>query len=209
MWDNERGKNQCTYVCYNKTRHCKDCNGQTGYTMHILDAMVVDILHQVFSKMKGATSELIIGNAFQKQITLLRGDLQRAKVENTKANKDYESLKAEVLKAVQGKSALSMEVLNEVLSETRQRVLDSSHRVTELTMELESENTKLSEMQTEYNRIASWSEIFDQSDMATKKMICSYIIKQIKVYRDYKLDVEFHINVEQFLHGIDSLATET
>ena len=73
-------------------------------------------------------------------MALLRGDLQRVKTENTKANKEYESLKAEVLKAVQGQSALPMDVLNEVLSETRQRVLDTSHRLTELTMELENES---------------------------------------------------------------------
>ena len=141
-------------------------------------------------------------------MALLRSDLQRVKAENTKANKEYESLKAEVLKAVQGKSALPMEVLNEVLSETRQRVLDTSHRITELTMELENESAKVAEMQAEFNRIATWSEIFDSSDIATKKMICGYIIKRVTVYRDYQISVDFNINVEQFLNGIDSTGQE-
>ncbi len=198
-------KKRIRYVCYNKTRHRVDCDGQTGYTMHILDDIVVNILHQVFDKMKSATSDMIVGNACQKQLALLQGDLKRARTENTKANTDYESLKAEVLKAVQGKSALPMEVLNEVLEETRQRVLDTSRRVTELTLELENENSKMSEMQAEFDRIASWSEIFDSSDIATKKMICGYIIKKVRVYRDYRLSVEFNINVEQFLNGIDSV----
>ena len=66
-----------------------------------------------------------------------------APTENTRANTDYESLKAEVRKAVQGKSALPMDVLDAVLEETRQRVLDTSRRVTELTMELENESSKL------------------------------------------------------------------
>ena len=174
--------------------------------MHILDGVIETILHQVFDKMKCASSDMIVGGACQKQMALLRGDLQRVKAENTKANKEYESLKAEVLKAVQGQSALPMDVLNEVLSETRQRVLDTSHRLTELTMELENENTKAAEMQAEFDRIATWSEIFDSSDTATKKMICGYIIKQVTVYRDYQLSVKFNITVEQFLNGIDSAA---
>lgn len=198
-------KKRIRYVCYNKTRHRVECDGQTGYTMHILDGIVVNILHQVFDKMKSANSDMIVGNACQKQMALLQGDLKRARTENTKANTDYESLKAEVLKAVQGKSALPMEVLNEVLEETRQRVLDTSRRITELTLELESENSKMSEMQAEFDRIASWSEIFDSSDIATQKMICGYIIKKVRVYRDYQLSVEFNINVEQFLNGIDSV----
>ena len=198
-------KKRFRYVCYNKTRHRIDCDGQTGYTMHILDDIVVNILHQVFDKMKSATSDMIVGNACQKQMALLQADLKRARTENTKANTDYESLKAEVLKAVQGKSALPMGVLNELLEETRQRVLDTSRRVTELTMELDNENSKLEEFRSEFERIATWSEIFDSSDTATKKMICGYIIKRVTVRRDYKLAVDFTINVEQFLNGIDSV----
>ena len=33
------------YVCYNKTRHRVDCDGQTGYTTHILDGLVTRVLH--------------------------------------------------------------------------------------------------------------------------------------------------------------------
>ena len=173
--------------------------------MHILDDIIVDILHQVFDKMKSATSDMIVGTAHQKQMALLQGDLKRAKAENTKANVEYESLKAEVLKAVQGKSSLPTEVLNELLDETRQRVLDTSRKVSELTTELENRNAKAAEMQAEFERIATWSEIFDSSDIATQKMICGYIIKKVTVRRNYQLSVEFNINVEQFLNGIDSM----
>lgn len=201
-------KKRIRYICYNKTRHRKDCEGQTGYTMSILDGMIVDILHQVFDKMKDASNEILINSAFQRQISCLRADLQRAKSDNTKANSEYESLKSEVLKAVQGKSALPMEVLSEVLEETRQKVISTSKRITELTLELENGNARAAEMQAEFNRIVSWSEIFDESNMEVKKMICGYIIQKISVRRDYNLEVEFNINVEQFLNGIDSVAQE-
>ena len=105
--------------------------------MHILDDMVVDILHQVFDKMKGASQEMIVGSTFQKKTALLRSNLQRAKTENTKANKEYDSLKAELLKAVQGKSGMPMEILSEVMQGVRQRVIDTSKQVAALTLELE------------------------------------------------------------------------
>ena len=60
-------------------------------------------------------------------------------------------------------------------------------------------------MKAEFERIATWSEIFDSSDIATQKMICGYIIKKVTVRRNYQLSVEFNINVEQFLNGIDSM----
>ncbi len=114
-------------------------------------------------------------------------------------------MKSELLKAIQGKSELPKDVLSEMLEETRNKVLDSSKRVTDLTLQLEQKHAIIADMKAEYDRIASWSEIFDQSDMAVKKMICSYIIERVTVHRDYQLEVKFNINVEQFLNGIDSV----
>ena len=198
-------KKRIRYVCYNKTRRRQECSGQTGYTMHILDGIVTEVLHQVFDKMQGASTEMIAGSAVQKQMAMIRSELQRARNENTKANKEYESLKAEVLKAIQGKSALPQDVLSEMLEDTRQKVLDTSERITKLTAELNDGNSKIEEMKAEFNRIVSWSKIFDESPMEVKKMICGYIIKKVSVCQDYKVKIEFNINVEQFLNGIDSV----
>ena len=85
--------------------------------MHILDGIVTEVLHQVFDKMQGASNDMIVGSAVQKQMAMIRSELQRARAENTKANKEYESLKSEVLKAIQGKSALPQDVLTEMLED--------------------------------------------------------------------------------------------
>lgn len=74
-----------------------------------------------------------------------------------------------------------------------------------VTAELNDGNSKIEEMKAEFNRIVSWSKIFDESPMEVKKMICGYIIKKVSVFRDYRVKIEFNINVEQFLNGIDSI----
>ena len=81
--------------------------------------------------------------------------------------------------------------------------------MTKLNLELEQGNAKLSEMKRDLKRIRTWSEIFDDSDMAVKKMIASYIIKRINVYAGYKLDIELNMNVQQFLNGLDSIQGKT
>lgn len=198
-------KKRIRYICYNKTRHRTECDGQTGYTMHILDELITDILHKIFRKMKGVSSEMVIGSTFQKQMALLSSDLQRAKAENTKANKEYESLKGEVLKALQGSSAFPAEVLTELLEESRQRALKTHEQIQEIQQELDEGAAKISEMEAELERIISWSEIFDKSSMEVKKMICGSLLKRVTVYRDYQVEVEFSITLEQFLKGIDSI----
>jgi hypothetical protein len=45
-------KKRIRYVCYNKTRKRCNCDGQTGYTMTILDDIVEVIIHQLFDRLK-------------------------------------------------------------------------------------------------------------------------------------------------------------
>ena len=198
-------KKRIRYVCYNKTRHRTYCDGQTGYTMHILDELVTDVLHEVFRKMKGVSGEIVIGSTFQKRITSLNNDLQRLRADNFKANKEYESLKSEVLKALQGNSSFPADVLSELLEEARQRVLKTHDQVEALQQELDASASKLTEMEAELKRIVSWADIFDRSSIEVKKMICAALLKRVTVYKDYQLEIEFNITLDQFLQGLDSI----
>ena len=56
-----------------------------------------------------------------------------------------------------------------MLEDTRQKVLSTSERITTLTAELNDGNSKIEEMKAEFNRIVSWSKIFDESPMEVKK----------------------------------------
>ena len=191
------------YVCYNKTRHRLDCDGQTGYTMHILDGIIVDVLHMIFDKMAEVTEDEIVCRAHDHATLDLKDRLTRAKEDFTKATKEYDSLKGEVVKAVQGKSAFSMDILSELVESAKKELLASSERLNALTAEMETDEKRVSKIKSDYKNLIRWSEIFDNSDMATKKMIAGYIIHRVYVYSGYRLHIEFNMNIEQFLGGLD------
>lgn len=203
-----KGVKRIRYICYNKTRRRLDCDGQTGYTMHLLDDAVTQVLHQIFDRMSVVPDNMIVGNAQDHHMTELRTEIKRVKAENTKANTEYESLKAEVVKAVQGKSKMPVDILSELVNESRDKVLATSERLATLMAELERGDEKATEMKNELSRIRTWSEIFDESNMEVKKMITSYIIKRVNVFKDYKLDIELNLDIQQFLNGIDSITEE-
>lgn len=191
------------YVCYNKTRHRLDCDGQTGYTMHILDGIIVDVLHMIFDKMAEVTEDEIVCRAHDHATLDLKDRLTRAKEDFTKATKEYDSLKGEVVKAVQGKSAFSMDILSELVESAKKEMLASGERLNTLTAEMETDEKRISKIKSDYKNLIRWSEIFDNSDMATKKMIAGYIIHRVYVYSGYRLYIEFNMNIEQFLGGLD------
>lgn len=191
------------YVCYNKTRHRLGCDGQTGYTMHILDGIIVDVLHMIFDKMAEVTEDEIVCRAHDHATLDLKDRLTRAKEDFTKATKEYDSLKGEVVKAVQGKSAFSMDILSELVESAKKEMLASGERLNTLTAEMETDEKRISKIKSNYKNLIRWSEIFDNSDMATKKMIAGYIIHRVYVYSGYRLYIEFNMNIEQFLGGLD------
>ena len=111
------------YICYNKTRHRKSCAGQTGYTMHIVDDAVINILHQIFDRMSAASDTMIIGVTQDRHMAELQATIKRGKAENIRVSTEYESFKAEVVKAVQGMSKMPMDVLSELVKEKRDQVI--------------------------------------------------------------------------------------
>lgn len=197
------GRKRIRYVCYNKTRKRCDCTGQTGYTMHILDKMITDVLHQVFDRMRAVSKEEIVSRANRNAMVGLKDRIAAVKAECTKATKEYESLKLEIVKAIQGESAFPMEILSELVDNARTKMLDADARLSELTAELESSNQRVASIKADYDKLIKWSEIFDDSDMEVKKMIAGYIIKRVDVYSDYLLHIEFNMNFAQFELGME------
>ncbi len=45
-----------------RRRRRLDCDGQTGYTMHLLDDAVTQVLHQIFDRMSVVPDNMIVDN---------------------------------------------------------------------------------------------------------------------------------------------------
>ena len=197
------GRKRVRYVCYNKTRHRVECTGQTGYTMHILDGMVTELLHQIFDKMKDVSEKELVHRAQSSMDKDLKEQLATAKRDLTKANKECEGVKAKLYAVITGQSNLPEDILSEMAEEAKQRVIEASERMSRLQVELAEESRREEEIRKDYQKLLKWSELFDNSETAVKKMVASYIIKRIYVYSDYRLQIEFNINLEQFKLGLD------
>ena len=191
------------YVCYNKTRHRVDCDGQTGYTTHILDGLVTRVLHQIFDKMKSIREDEIVSRTQMNVEASVKEQLAAARREFAKATKEYEAVKSKLYDVIRGKSTLPESVLTEMADEAKEKMLAASEKVSELSSEAEKNSSRAEEIRKDYQRILKWSELFDDSNMATKKMVAGYLIKRIDVYTDYRLHIEFNINFAQFELGLE------
>ncbi len=57
-----------------------------------------------------------------------------------------------------------------------------------------------------FDELISWAELYDEASFEKKKMIVNCLIKRVEVSRGYKLNIEFNIDFEQFMVGLDKVA---
>lgn len=184
------------YVCYNKTRKKLNCDGQTGYTMRILDEKVIAVLHMIFDKMKAMTPQEMASHIHDKQMSNLKIELSAAKSKFDKAEKDYNALKSEVVKSIQGESKYNADILSELLISAQETLETAKKSYLEVQNNYTQGELQIQELTNNYTRILRWSEIFDESPIEAKKQIASMIINKVYVYEGYRLEFEFNINFE-------------
>lgn len=119
-------------VCYNKTRHRAECDGQTGYTMHILDGMVTEVLHQIFDKMKAVREDEIVSRTQMNVTADVKNQLTASKREFAKATKEYEAVKLKLMAVIRGESSLPESLISEMAEDAKRQMMAASEKVSAL-----------------------------------------------------------------------------
>ena len=72
---------------------------------------------------------------------------------------------------------------------------------------LENGEELMAVLETQYERLVSWADMYDTANIATRKMIVNQLIRRVDVGRGYQLNVEFTIDYRQFMLGLDACRT--
>ena len=133
---NKDGEVTYRYVCYNKTRHPERCNGQTGYTSSKLDGVIEKLVLSIFSKIKESPGDQIISGQFEERIAGIKLSLEQARTALNSELQVQTMLKNELLKVIQGTSALKPEILNIKYEENERAIAEKKSLVDSLEKEL-------------------------------------------------------------------------
>ncbi len=191
------------YICYGKTRKQTDCDGQTGYTAHILDGIIDKLVRQIFERMKSIPKEEIVNVRYREKMEERKGLLRTVKAEYTKATAELDMLKAEVIKALRGESTFSKGLLGSMVTDAETKCLEVGRQFQAAQAAYDEGQAVMASLSAQYDDIISWTDMYDAASMEAKKMIVNCLIKRIEVYRDYKLHIDFNIDFEQFSLGMD------
>jgi len=186
------------YICHNRVRHPQSCDGQAGYGLVKLDAIVEQVVKKLFENIKSTPREEIVRSQYETQIQLGNLALKQTTEKYDEKAKELELYKAEVKKAIVGTSNFSMEILNELISEAKEQVDSLEVSIENAKSEIDGYEQLSSKITKHYDEVISWADVFDELSIEAKKMVVSQLINQVRIGSDYSMEIDLNVSYKMF-----------
>lgn len=124
------------YGCHYKVRHPDKCNGQSGYGVPKLDAIMDEVIRYQLGKIKMSSESSVIADQHEKSIELARARLRIAELQLAEKAKELSDYQAETIRVIRGESKLSGELLNELIEKAKSEITELSATVEAARQEL-------------------------------------------------------------------------
>ena len=193
------------YTCQTKSRTHGECDGQTGYTVEKLDAMIDSIIQGIFSRVRSLNRKDVVNACVSNDLNAKKAFLRKAQKDYEKAEKDLQRLKSEIVNALTGASAFSPELLNSVIQEQSQRCEELRNALNEAEKDYTESDSQIEVRSQQYDDLLEWSAAYETASISAKKVIVARMIERVDVYRGYQLKLKLNISVEQFLVSLENI----
>lgn len=187
-------------------RLVKQMQSARAYTLHILDDLIDETVRDIFSKMKGVSKSDVIKLRYADEFEVRKSRHNMLKADYSKEFENLTILKSEVIKAIKGESSFSADTLSELIAESEIECNRLLTLVADAEKDVADGEILLKNLSDSFDELISWAELYEEASFEKKKMIVNYLIKRVEVSRGYNLKVEFNIDFEQFMVGIDKVA---
>ena len=186
------------YQCHYNVRHPGECDGQSGYGVEKLDKLVDQIIRIQLGRIQSAPPQELIAKQQTKEVDLAKSKLNLLNEQYRQKQREYQDLRAETIKVIQGTSRLNVDLLNSLVDETSEQIKQLGIQIQTATAELEETAQNASQVLREYDQLMGWAEMYDNCTFEAKKMIVAQFVKAVHVRRDYEIDIEFNVSFEEF-----------
>ena len=168
--------------------------------------MIDEIVRDIFKKMKGVSKNDVVMSRYTNELEVRKARHAMLKAAYSKEFENLTILKSEVVKSIKGESSFSADTLSELISESEKECSRLFDLCANAEREVTDSENVLKNLSDSFDELISWAELYDEASFEKKKMIVNCLIKRVEVSRGYKLKIEFNIDFEQFMVGIDKVA---
>ena len=186
------------YCCHNKIRHPQNCDGQSGYSAEKLDGIVEKLIVAMFRSIKSVSEQELMSSQLEQRMAEQRTALSRLQTQKAQKEKELESYKSEVYKAIRGESTWDQGLLNELILDTKSALTEIEAQLNTAQSAIAESNKVAAELRTQYDKVLTWADLFEGSSMEGKKMIVWQLIDKVRIFRNYKIEIDLKVSFAQF-----------
>ena len=173
IMENGIKQRQLFYLCYGKSRKRTDCDGKSCYAHNRVDNIIDIVIRHIFACMRSIPKDEVVNSGLTALKEEQESIYKTAQRDYAKASSDITQLKSEVLKSIRGESKFTSELLNELIAESEKKLAEITAVRDAAKQELDNCKHHILTMQTKYDEVISWTELYDVADFSAKKMIVS------------------------------------
>ena len=108
------------YQCHYKVRHPDSCDGQSGYGVPKLDAIVDQVIRSQLEKIKGKPGEDMVTAQHEKMLELTKTRMNLCSSRLAAKRRELEDYRSEILRVIRGESRFTADMLNELIEQGRE-----------------------------------------------------------------------------------------
>ncbi|WP_368900701.1 recombinase family protein [Oceanobacillus oncorhynchi] len=189
------------YMCYNKARSKKECDGKLTYSKKRIENAVLQDVRIFISGFQKEDLYERVTRSISKMEKKMDFDLKESKTHLKKAQKELDALHGEVSASILGESRFSPELLNDLITKKESEVDGYKEKIVSVESTTKEEKDRLLANVAVQKYIPKWEEEFQKLDKDEKKIALSKLISEIRLTED-KIEVDYKFGIEEFMQHL-------
>ena len=191
---------QAKYNCYQRGQHLRPCDGQALYLAERVDAIVLDLVDQMFRQIKREPYDRSIEQRIRQQDAELNRKKQAAEKKIQAAQHKQQRYEEEIVRCLDGRSAFSETTLARLIRQAETEVQQAKNEYTALLKD-NSSRTTVQQIRKYYDEFLGWANEFDLASIPRKRTILAQLLERVELGRGYRVKIVVRGSYRQFLAG--------
>ena len=172
------------YSCHYNVRHPGQCDGQSGYGVTKLDAIVESIVCTKFSEILECSKSKLLQDMLRKDMEVAQKEVSRAKSELDL--KDDE------------RNACTFDMIQQLLDENQAAIQAAQDALTAAQNKLEEIEQENKKAENDCSNLFTWASTYQNASFQQRQAILNQFIKEVRVGRDYDIEIILNVPLEEF-----------
>lgn len=187
------------YNCYQKSQKLRPCDGQQLYKAEIVDAIVLQLAREIFEQIRSQPRDRATEQMLRKRAAEKREEKLALEAKLKKAEYLLSKYEGEVIKCIEGTSALSKGMLDRLIRNTEADLAHIRKEYKQALANVVDERNELKKLDQYYKEFMGWADEFEMATVDRKRMILGQLFTKVEVGRGYKVTVHLNMSYKQFL----------